>query len=147
MFGIDDAVESIFGFGKTVVDKIWPDADEADKRKHSQFMAELMAHVQLVMGQLEVNKAEAQHKSIFVAGWRPFIGWVCGLGLAYQFLIYPLLTWVWSLLIAFAVIPATAIYPPALAVGTLVTLVGGMLGLGAVRTVERVKGVATNSLK
>ncbi|SOB60626.1 conserved protein of unknown function [Pseudodesulfovibrio profundus] len=147
MFGLDDAVGSVFDFGKTIVDKIWPDADEAEKRKFNQFMAELTAHVKLVMGQLEVNKTEAGHKSIFVAGWRPFIGWVCGAGLAYQFLVYPLLTWLWSLLIAFSIIPATAIYPPALAIGTLVSLIGGMLGLGAVRTVEHIKGVAKNSLK
>jgi len=147
MFGFDDAISSIASVGTTIIDKIWPDADETEKRKYNQFMAELTAHIQVIVGQLEVNKAEANHKSIFVAGWRPFIGWVCGAGLAYQFLVYPLLTWSWSLLIAFEVIPSTATYPPELSLGVIVTLVTGMLGLGASRSYERGKGVATNSIK
>lgn len=143
---IDSAIDGIFSFGSKLLDKFWPDADAADKRKYQQFMTELMAQVQLAMGQLEVNKAEAEHKSIFVAGWRPGVGWICVAGLAYQFVIYPFLTWGWSLLLAFDCIPTTATYPPELNTGILVTLVTGMLGLGAVRTVERIKGVATNSI-
>lgn len=82
--------------------------------------------------QAQVNAIEASNKSIFIAGWRPFIGWVCGSGLAIQFIINPFVTW----------IAALAKHPvafPALDLGTLMTLLFGMLGLGAMRTFEKVQ--------
>ena len=71
---------------------------------------------------------------MFVAGWRPFIGWVCGSGLVYSFIAQPLLAWasgIW-------VFPA----PPVLDLSTLLTVLGGMLGLSSLRTVEKINGVA-----
>jgi len=84
--------------------------------------------------QADVNKTEAANPNLFVAGWRPFIGWVCGVGLLTQFLIRPLFTWA----VALAGKPVAF---PDLDLGTLVTLLFGMLGLGAMRTVEKVNGV------
>lgn len=83
--------------------------------------------------QTDTNKAEATNANIFVSGWRPFIGWVCGGGLAYQYLAEPMLSW-------FAAIVHWPL-PPSLDVQTLITLLGGMLGFGAMRTVEKVKGI------
>lgn len=75
--------------------------------------------------QVELNKIEAQHRSVFVAGWRPFIGWVCGIGLSFPFVINPILQW------------ATSKPGPELPLDVLVELVLAMLGLGALRTVEK----------
>lgn len=81
----------------------------------------------LIELQGEINKIEAQHRTIFVAGWRPFIGWVCGFALAYNFVLRDLLVW-W-------VGPETA--PPALQMEHLITVLIGMLGLGGMRTFEK----------
>lgn len=83
----------------------------------------------------EINKAEAQHQSIFVAGWRPAIGWVCALALAFQYLIRPF--WIWSITVWWPESPI----PPTLD-GMLWELVFGMLGIGGLRTLEKVKGVS-----
>lgn len=84
--------------------------------------------------QADVNKAEATNPNLFVAGWRPFIGWVCGVGLLTQFLVRPLFEFG-------AGLAGKPIVFPELDLGTLVTLLFGMLGLGAMRTVEKVNGV------
>jgi hypothetical protein len=97
----------------------------------------------LVQGQLDINKEEAKHPSIFVAGWRPFIGWVCGISLAYNFIAQPMLLWLaW-------VIPegADMANAPKLDVGDLMTILLGMLGLGGLRTYEKKIGEARENMK
>ena len=84
--------------------------------------------LKLIEIQNEVNKIEAQHRSIFVAGWRPFIGWVCGLALLYNFIIRDLVAWVNPM-----------VMPPALQMDQLITILLGMLGLGGLRTYEKLK--------
>lgn len=86
-------------------------------------------------GQMEVNKAEAGHGSLFVAGWRPFIGWVCGSALAYQYLVVPISAWL------AAILGFDLPTPPRLD-DMLWELVFGILGMGALRSFEKVKGVA-----
>lgn len=88
----------------------------------------------LKMAQMDVNNTEAQHKSIFVAGWRPFIGWISGSALAYNYIAQPL---IYTALAA----SGKVMQMPTLDIGTLMALLGGMLGFGAFRTVEKVKGV------
>jgi len=87
------------------------------------------------MSQVEVNKAEASHRSIFVAGWRPFIGWTCGVALAYHFILAPL--------IIFGVAWYGAEIPeiPAFDMDSLMTVLLGMLGLGGMRSFEKAKGL------
>lgn len=99
-----------------------------------------IVHEQL-LGQQAINKTEAQHKSIFVAGWRPFIGWVSGFSIAYQFIMYPLLLWVW------AMIPEAGEAPPPLDTSTLMTLVLSMLGVGVMRSYDKREGTDTISMK
>ena len=84
---------------------------------------------QLIELQSEINKMEAQHRTIFVAGWRPFIGWVCGVALAYNFVLRDMLVWYMG--------AETA--PPALQMEHLMTVLIGMLGLGGMRTFEKFK--------
>lgn len=84
---------------------------------------------QTTIKQIEVNIQEAQHQSIFVAGWRPFVGWICGLGLAYQAILHNLIEWL-SGIYGFPV-------PPAPDSDVLIYVLGGLLGLGALRTYEK----------
>jgi len=84
---------------------------------------------QIIELQTKINEVEAQHRNVFVAGWRPFIGWVCGVALAYNFVIRDLLIWAVD----------TAEVPPALQMEHLMTVLLGMLGLGGLRTFEKVK--------
>lgn len=77
---------------------------------------------------------------MFVAGWRPFIGWVGGFGMAYQFLLYPLLTWVWPILIARGTLPAGTTIPPVLDGDVLFAMVSGLLGIAGMRSFDKMKG-------
>ena len=104
--------------------------EDKDKKNAIAFELSTMAekHAQeLLKGQLEVNKAEAAHKSLFVAGWRPAIGWICGLALFYSTILAPILG-IW-----FTVPPVDS--------SLLTSVLMGMLGLGAMRTVEKTKNV------
>lgn len=87
--------------------------------------------------QRDTNKVEAAHQSIFVAGWRPAIGWVCALALAFQYLVRPF--WMWILAVWYPEAPI----PPTLD-GMLWELVMGMLGIGGLRTLEKVRGVTSS---
>jgi len=87
--------------------------------------------------QMEVNKAEAEHQSVFVAGWRPAIGWIGAMGLGFQFVIRPLLQWGMIVFEFGDEVPEL----PRLDLSELITILGGMLGLGAMRTREKEKGV------
>lgn len=96
----------------------------------------------LVTAQIEVNKTEAQHASIFVAGWRPAIGWIGAASMAYQFIVYPFLIWGWALMQSFGWVPTTLTPPPMLETDALWVILSGMLGIAGARTYEKVKGVA-----
>ena len=96
----------------------------------------------LLQGQMEVNKVEAASSSLFVAGWRPAIGWVGAVALGYQFLLYPLLVWAWALLQARGLVPGNLQPPPMLDTDALWVVLSGMLGIAGLRSVEKVKGVA-----
>lgn len=123
-----DPVTAGLDLANTVVKTIWPDKSEEER-------AQLAAAVALVQGQMDINKAEAENPSVFVSGARPFIMWICGVGLAMQFLVSPLLQW------GAAMYGKTVILPP-LDMGTLLTLLLGMLGLSGMRSFEKVKGVS-----
>lgn len=124
----------------TVLDKILPDAQQAADAKIKVLelaqrgeLAALDADMRLAMGQLEVNKVEAG-TDMYRGGWRPAVGWTCVFGLAYQFIAQPLLPWV------VALFGVTVPPLPAIDNETLMVLLTGMLGLGGLRTFERVKG-------
>lgn len=87
---------------------------------------------ELISIQTRINEIEAKHRTVFVAGWRPFIGWVCGFALAYNFVIRDLFIW--------ALQPESV--PPALQMEHLMTVLMGMLGLGGLRTYEKLKDKA-----
>lgn len=94
----------------------------------------------VIMAQIEVNKIEAQHASVFVAGWRPAVGWVCGFALAWNFIVLPIMMWGAFL---FDVDLSSA---PQLDATEMMPVLLGMLGLGGMRTYEKRKGVARGGL-
>jgi hypothetical protein len=119
-----------------LLDKFIPDADERNRLAHEiATMSERHAH-ELAKGQIEINKAEAAHKSMFVAGWRPFVGWTCGVALAWHFVGQPLAVFV----ISYSGIEAPAL--PVFEMESLLTVLLGMLGLGGLRTFEKTKNIA-----
>ena len=121
--------------------KLIPDKNERARAKE-RFEAEMLtAMTGLVQGQLEINKVEAQHGSIFVAGWRPAIGWICGSALGWNFIVQPIITW------AAFISGVDMADAPRLDTGELTTILLGMLGLGGLRTYEKRLGVARPSLK
>jgi hypothetical protein len=124
-----DPITAAIDLVKTGVDKIWPDAGETERNR-------IQTIVTLTLAQMDVNKQEAASPSVFVAGWRPFIGWVCGTSLVYTYILYPFLLWA-------SAIWAPELKPPQLVNdGMLFELMFGMLGLGAMRTFEKLKGRA-----
>ena len=94
------------------------------------------------LAQIAVNAQEARHDSIFVAGWRPFIGWVCGLAFTWAFLFYPILSF---LVVAFS-LPVDLTLVPELDLDSMMPVLMGMLGLGAMRSWEKREGVARERL-
>ena len=96
------------------------------------------------LAQMEINKQEAAHASLFVAGWRPAVGWVGVAALGYQFLVYPLLTWVWVWAWGQGMgwVPAGLAPPPVLEADQLWVVLSGILGIAGMRTYEKKQGVA-----
>ena len=149
-----DPLSAALDLGTSLVDKFFssPVEKAAEKRKLEELyakgdLAELNAYVQILQGQMAVNMQEAKHKSIFVAGWRPFVGWVGGASLLYAGLLHPLLSWLWKLLEAFGYVPAGVEPPPYIESGLLGTIITGMLGIGSMRSFEKRAGVQTDSIR
>lgn len=126
-FGIDDLI----GQGLGIINKFIP--DPAQREKAEQSFRDWLSSVDLA--QLEVNKEEAKSASLFVAGWRPFVGWVCGMGFALHILIIPVANWI-------LVVFGEPIIDLKFDMSTLMTVMMGMLGMGGLRTYEKMKGVA-----
>ncbi len=125
-----------------------------DKEKMQLGLQDKALDVGLIKGQQTANIVAAKHKSIFVAGGRPFILWVCGCGLLWQYLAHPMCSWIFKLLQGFKVIPMYILVgkeqmllaPPALDTEGLVTILMGVLGMSGFRTYEKLKGIHTDSL-
>jgi hypothetical protein len=132
---------AIFDIGTKLIDRVIPDPAQRDAAKlemlkvqQSGELAQLAAETDLAKAQAAINQTEAANPNLFVSGWRPFVGWVCGLGLAYAFLIKPIAS---PLIQKWCGVPMEA-----LDISTLLTLLFGMLGLGGMRTFEKMNGVA-----
>lgn len=136
-------VDGLLNLGNTLIDRLIPDPQaKADAKlkllemQQKGDLAELTANTQLAQGQIDINKAEAANPNVFVSGWRPFIGWVCGVAIAYHFVVAPFLVWA---LQACGVQTTT----PVLDIAGLFALVTTMLGLGAQRSFDKYAGVDT----
>ena len=122
-------IGAVSDLASNVISKIWPDKSEAEKQQ-------LAAVVMVVQGQLDINKIEAANPSVFVSGWRPFLGWVCSSACAWNWIGLPfvkmaLLLWGHPLDLA----PAN--------LTEMMPILLGMLGLGGLRTLEKINGVAS----
>lgn len=119
---------SVADLAGTVINKIWPDKSDAEKQQ-------LAAAVMVVQGQIDINKEEAKSPSVFVSGARPFIMWVCGAGCAWNWVGLPVSKFVLLMLgVTVSISPAD--------LSEMMPLLMGMLGLGGLRTVEKLNGVA-----
>jgi len=131
---------SLIGIGGKILDKVLPDPKVAAEAKfkllelaQSGELAKLKADTDLALGQIEVNKIEAASGSVMGRTWRPAVGWVCVIALAYSFVLRPILS---PFVAKFLGAPLEAV-----AMGELMVLLMGMLGLGGMRSFEKVQGV------
>lgn len=127
-------IAPLFDFGKDLINRFFPDKEEARKAEAEFMRLAMDGELKQVIAQLQINATEAAHPSIWVAGWRPFFGWVGGAGFVYAVLAQPLLAW-YSAIKGW---PA----PPVLDTDLLLTVSLGMLGIGGLRTYEKRTGVA-----
>ena len=127
--GLDiTGVGAVADLATNVINKIWPDKSEQEKQQ-------LAAAVMVVQGQLDINKTEAANPSVFVSGWRPAIGWVCGGACAWNWIGLPIAKF------AMLAIGHPLNISPA-DISEMMPILLGMLGLGGLRTVEKINGVA-----
>ena len=133
-----DPISTIGTLVNTIVDKIFPDANkklDVQEAKNATIAAiqemQISGELQQILGQLQINLAEAQSHNIFIAGWRPFIGWVCGAAFAWSFVIGPMFYWAVSAL-GYKIAAA-----PTLDLSTMMPVLLGMLGLGAMRSYDK----------
>ena len=130
-----DPVSALLDIGGKVMDRVWPDPAQAAAAKLELMKLQQSGELAQIAGQMDINRVEAANPSVFVSGWRPSIGWVCSAGFAVQFVIGPLAEW------------GSALYGhpvkfPQMDTGTMMPLLLGMLGLGGMRTAEKMQGVA-----
>ena len=130
-----DPISAALDLGNTLINKVFPDPAQADAAKLELLKLQQSGELVTMTAQTDINKEEAKSASIFVSGWRPCVGWVCALALAYQYLLKPLLTWLLMTLgYNIAIMPGLD--------DNLWQLLMGMLGMGGLRTFEKIQGVA-----
>jgi len=134
-------IPAVIEAGIKVIERIFPDPNEAAKAKLELFklqqsgeLAALAQETDIATAQAEINKVEAASDDLFKSGWRPAVGWICVVGLSYQFFARPTMNFI------LALSSFTAQMPP-LELDTLMTLLFGILGLGFFRTYEKVNGI------
>ena len=125
----------LFELGKGIIDRLFPDPAQKAAAEFELLKLAQDGDLQKILGQLAINAKEAESTSWWVAGWRPYVGWICGTGLLYATIIHNLLEWLsaargWPL-------------PPVVDTDTLIYLLGSLLGVGTLRTIDKIKGVDT----
>ena len=132
-------LDGAFDFAGKIIDRLWPDATQREAAKiklaelqQSGELAALAAETDLAKGQQAINVEEAKNENLFVSGWRPFIGWVCGSAYAYAFVIQPLLGFILNA-------SGHPIILPEVGIAELSPVLLGMLGLGGMRTFEKTR--------
>lgn len=128
-----DLLAAIPVLGK-ILDKVIPDPAARDAAKLQLVQLAQNGELEVIRGQVAINVAEAANPSLFVSGWRPAVGWICAAAFGYSVLLLPLLSWL-SVIWGWQV-------PPSIDTGEIVMLLIGMLGLGGMRTAEKINGVA-----
>ena len=124
----------VLELGKDLLNRFFPNEEERRKAEADFLKLAMDGELKQVIAQLEINAREASHKSIFVAGWRPFFGWMGGLAFGYNVILQPVLVWYgqskgWPI-------------PPTVNSDLLWVVITGMLGIGGMRTYEKMNGVS-----
>ena len=142
-----DPFTAAMNLGKEVIERIWPDPSQRaeqmyklEKLKSDNNLAALEGHISLMIAQLQVNAKEAEHKSLFVSGWRPAIGWICGIVLFFNYIVIPLLT------IAVQFFEGIEV-PAPMDMSQLTPILAGMLGIAGMRSFDKKNKVETNSIR
>lgn len=130
-----DPITILLGIGSKVIDKIWPDETQANAAKLELMKMQVSGELAQMAGQLEINKVEAANSSLFVSGWRPMIGWVCGCACAWNWIGLP----IFKLLLPLFLHVTIDLKPADLT--EMMPVLFGMLGLGGLRTMEKINGV------
>jgi hypothetical protein len=131
---ISALISSILPVASEVIDRLVPDKNAAAKAKTEMQKALVDAETAGILGNLEINKIEAASRSVWVAGWRPFIGWSCGFAMLYAYVVQPILT--------FGMAQAGYLIElPRVELGEMMPVLLGMLGLGGMRSFEKLKGL------
>ncbi len=132
-----DPISAALDIGGKLIDRLWPDPTQRDaaklellKMQQTGELAQLASETELMKGQIGVNTEEAKSDRLFISGWRPWIGWVCGAAFSYHFIIQPML----AFLLAASGHPVVL---PTFNMDALNTVMFGMLGLGAFRSVDK----------
>lgn len=129
-----DPITAGLDLANSIINKIWPDETEEKKANAENIRLQIVSAFQLVAAQIQTNIEEAKSTSLFVAGWRPAIGWCCALALGYQYLVRPMLSWTMAV-IGHPIPPMPGLDD------NLWELMLGMLGIGGLRTFEKVRKV------
>jgi hypothetical protein len=133
-----DPISAVANVANTILGRILPDKVANDAAKAELAKMQESGELEQTVGQLDINKVEAASSSIFVAGWRPFIGWVCGSAFAYSYVVHPVAL---TLFAAFKIkLDPNAL--PALDMSQMTPVLVGMLGLGVMRTIDKAKGTS-----
>ena len=132
-----DPITLLLGVGNKLIDHFFPDANQAAAAKLELLKMQQNGDLQVMASQMEINKIEAQNPSLFVSGWRPFVGWVCGISLTYAAIIEPV-----SRFLATVIFKYNGAFPVIDTTLTLQILLG-LLGLAGMRSWEKKEGVAS----
>lgn len=137
-----DPLTAILNIGNTIIDRLIPDKSQASALKTQLIAMQQKGEFDNDIAQLQVDQAEAQSHSVFVAGWRPFIGWSCGAAFVYAYIVQPCIQ---TFLVVFHSKFDPALLPK-MDLAQMLPVLLGMLGLGAYRSYEKVNGVSTEQI-
>lgn len=129
-----DPISTVLDIGGKILDRVIPDINARDKAKEELAKAINDQDFQITMAQIAVNAEEAKSDNLFKSGWRPSVGWTCSIAFALHFVVLPIFN------IGLVGFGYKAIVIP-FDMDTLFTVLGGLLGLGGLRTVEKMKGI------
>jgi len=130
-----DPITAIVTVGSQLIERLFPDPAQAAEAKLKLVELQQNGDLAAIAGQMDINKVEASNASVFVSGWRPFVGWVCGVGLGYVAIIEPIARFVATMT------GYTGAFPAIDTTLTMQVLIG-MLGLGGLRSLDKFNGVA-----
>jgi hypothetical protein len=130
-----DPISAVLDIGGKLIDRLWPDPTQKAAAALELLKLQQSGELAQIAGQMDINKTEAANPSVFVAGWRPFVGWICGLGLGWDVIIRPTIQWGANLF-------GRPLVLAPLDLSTLVPLLMGMLGLGAMRSYDKTIGAS-----